>query len=128
MLIDSVAYISCQTRKAKRIFTYAKTKTQTSGADTAQLISTFVSVTGIIQSLFFLNPKFQDFSHLLWLHRWVRVRHGWKPCVGTHILTHISLASCLWDIGKQYSPRCDAPEYGVPSGAILFAYRNFIKK
>ena len=23
-------------------------------------------------------------------------------------LTHISLASCLWDIGKQNSPRCDA--------------------
>ena len=33
-------------------------------------------------------------------------------------LTH-SLASFLWDIGKQYSPRCDAAERGVPSGAIL---------
>ena len=36
-------------------------------------------------------------------------------------LTHISLASLLWDIGKQNSPRCDAAERGVPSGAILFA-------
>ena len=36
-------------------------------------------------------------------------------------LTHLSLASLLWDIGKQYSPRCDATERGVPSGAILFA-------
>ena len=43
-------------------------------------------------------------------------------------LTHLSLASFLWDIGKQYSPRCDAAERGVPSGAILFAYRNFIEK
>ena len=43
-------------------------------------------------------------------------------------LTHISLASFLWDIGKQYSPRCDAAERGVPSGAILFAWRNFIEK
>ena len=43
-------------------------------------------------------------------------------------LTHLSLASLLWDIGKQYSPRCDAAERGVPSGAILFAYRNFIEK
>ena len=43
-------------------------------------------------------------------------------------LTHLSLASLLWDIGKQYSPRCDAEERGVPSGAILFAYRNFIEK
>ena len=36
-------------------------------------------------------------------------------------LTHISLASFLWDIGKQYSPRCDASQCGVTSGAILFA-------
>ena len=25
-------------------------------------------------------------------------------------LTHLSLASFLWDIGKQHSPRCDAAE------------------
>ena len=43
-------------------------------------------------------------------------------------LTHLSLASLLWDIGKQHSPRCDAAERGVPSGAILFAYRNFFEK
>ena len=42
--------------------------------------------------------------------------NGFKP----H-LTHLSLASLLWDIGKQYSPRCDAAERSVPSGAILFA-------
>ena len=36
-------------------------------------------------------------------------------------LTHLSLTSLLWDIGKQNSPRCDAAERGVPSGAILFA-------
>ena len=39
----------------------------------------------------------------------------------TATLTHISLASLLWNIGKQNSPRCDAAECGVPSGAILFA-------
>ena len=39
-------------------------------------------------------------------------------------LTHLSLTSFLWDIGKQHSPRCDAAERGVPSGAILFAQRN----
>ena len=42
-------------------------------------------------------------------------------------LTHLSLASLLWDLGKQNSPRCDAAERGVPSGAILFARRIFIK-
>ena len=37
------------------------------------------------------------------------------------VLTHLSLAFLLWDIGKQNSPRCDAAECGVPSEAILFA-------
>ena len=32
----------------------------------------------------------------------------------------------LLNIGKQYSPRCDAAERGIQSGAILFA-RIFIK-
>ena len=39
------------------------------------------------------------------------------------LLSHISLASFLWDIGKENSPRCD----GVTSGAFLFAYTNFVK-
>ena len=42
-------------------------------------------------------------------------------------LTHLSLVSLLWDIGKQNSLRCNAAERGVPSGAILFAKRIFIK-
>ena len=33
----------------------------------------------------------------------------------------------MWDMGKHHSSRCDAAERGVPSGAILFAQRNFIK-
>ena len=46
-----------------RLFVYAKT----------QLISAFVFATQIIQSLFFLNPKFQGSSHLLWLYSLVCV-------------------------------------------------------
>ena len=42
-------------------------------------------------------------------------------------LTHLSLASLLWDIRKQNNPRCDAAECGVPSGAILFAKSNFVE-
>ena len=38
------------------------------------------------------------------------------------------MASFLWDIWKQNSPRCDATKRGVPSGAILFAYMIFIEK
>ena len=48
-------------------------------------------------------------------------------CISFYQLTHISLSSFLWDIGKQNSPRCDAAKRGVPSGTILFTYRNFLK-
>ena len=41
--------------------------------------------------------------------------------------THLSLASLLLYSGKQHSLRRDAAERGVPSGAILFAYRIFIE-
>ena len=50
----------------KPAFAYAKTKTQISFAVTAKLISAFVFATRIVQSLYFLNTKFQDSSHLLW--------------------------------------------------------------
>ena len=44
------------------------------------------------------------------------------------LLTHISLSSFLWDIGKQNSPRLEAAFCGVPSGAIQFADMIFIEK
>ena len=37
------------------------------------------------------------------------------------VLIHISLASFLWNIGKQNNPRSDAAFCGVPSDDILFA-------
>ena len=40
-------------------------------------------------------------------------------------LTNINLVSFLWSIGKQYSPKYDATERGVPSGAILFCLEKF---
>ena len=58
---------------------YAKTKTQISFAVTAKLISAFVFATRIVQSLFFLNLKFQASSHLLWLYSLVCVGPGQKP-------------------------------------------------
>ena len=47
-------------------------------------------------------------------------------CICT-FLTYINMASFLWDIGKQDSLGCDAAKCGVPSGAILFAFMNFIE-
>ena len=61
------------------MFAYAKTKTQISFAVTAKLISAFVFATRIVQSLYFLNPKFQAPSYLLLLCSLVCVRPGRKP-------------------------------------------------
>ena len=61
------------------LFAYAKTKTQISFAVTAKLISAFVFATRIVQSLYFLNPKFQTSSLLLWLHSLICVGPGRKP-------------------------------------------------
>ena len=58
---------------------YAKTKAQISFAETAKLISAFVFAKRIVQSLYFLNPKFQVSSHLLWLYSPVCVGPGRKP-------------------------------------------------
>ena len=63
----------------KRLFAYAKTKMQISFAVTAKLISAFVFATRIVQSLFFLNLKFQASSHFLWLYSPVCVGPGRKP-------------------------------------------------
>ena len=62
-----------------RLFAYAKTKTQISFAVTAKLISAFVFATQIIQSLYFLKPKFQAYSLLRWLYSPVCVGPGLKP-------------------------------------------------
>ena len=71
---------SNETRHEKnRLFANAKTKTQISFAVTAKLISAFVFATWIVQFLFYLNPKFQASSHLLWLYSPVCVRPGRKP-------------------------------------------------
>ena len=63
------------------------------------------------------------FKHVYWYMQQIsgeRLQDHWS--------SGLSLVSLLWDIGKQYSPRCDAAECGVPSGAILFAERIFIEK
>ena len=45
----------------------------------ADQLSAFVFATRIVQSLFFLNPKLQVSSHLLWLYSPVCVGPGGKP-------------------------------------------------
>ena len=73
-------YDSYEPRHEKTgFFAYAKTKTQISFAVTAKLISAFVFTIRIVQSLYFLNPKFQASRHLLWLCSPVCVGPGRKP-------------------------------------------------
>ena len=62
-----------------QLFANAKTKTQINCAVTGQLISAFVFATRIVQSLFYLNLKFQASNHLLWLYSLVCVGPGRKP-------------------------------------------------
>ena len=63
----------------KPAFFICKTKTQINCAVTAQLISAFVFAIRIVQSLYYLHPKFQASIHLLWLYRPVCVGPGRKP-------------------------------------------------
>ena len=47
---------------------------------------------------------------------------------GYHVLTHMYMASHVWDLGKQCRPKSDAAEGLVLSGSTRFAYRNFYQK
>ena len=77
-LLMSKTYIRAASRENPR-FAYAKTKTQISFAGTAKLISAFVFAIRIVQSLYYLNPKFKASSHLLWLNSPVCCGPGRKP-------------------------------------------------
>ena len=80
-----VAFILCKVKRnwaaswENRLFAYAKTKTQISFAVTAKLISAFVFVTRIVQSLYFLNPKFHASRNLQLLYSPFCVGPGRKP-------------------------------------------------
>ena len=99
-------------RKPDCCINYVKTKTQISFSVTAKLISVFVFATQIVQSLYFLNPKFQASSHLLWLYSPVCVRPGRKPrrpvflqrgsinvrpAQLAQFIVHLGLA-CIWEL------------------------------
>ena len=64
---------------ATALIAYVKTEAKISCTVTAQLISAFVFATGIVLSLYYLNPKFQASSHLLWLYSPVCVGPSRKP-------------------------------------------------
>ena len=90
-----------------RLFAFTKTKTHISCTVTAQLISAFVFAIRIVESLFYLIPKFQGSSHLLWLYSPVCIGPGRKPRSNVFLTTrlicllskkqhlHIHIKKCL---------------------------------
>ena len=54
---------------------------------------------------------------------WKITQHASSVTVA--ILIRLSLASFLWDIGKQCRTRSDIAECGVWSGSLLFAQRVY---
>ena len=69
---------------------------------TAQLISAFVFAIRIVQSLYYLHPKFQASSHLLWLYSPVCVGPGRKPTVKLVIKSNlqVKLLAQPWVVGS----------------------------
>ena len=64
LLVRKLAFCTCENKDADQL--------------RCKLISAFVFATRKVQSLYFINPKFQASSHLLWLYSPVRVRSGRK--------------------------------------------------
>ena len=62
----------------KPAFLHMRKQRRRSASRTAKLISAFVFATGIVQSLYFLNPNFQASSHLQWIYSLVCVGPGRK--------------------------------------------------
>ena len=93
----------------KPAFCICETKKQISFAVTAKLISAFVFAIRIVQSLYYLNPKFQASSHLLWPYSLVCVGPGRKPrrpvfSQEAHIKVGVSyteMLACLCFTGQQ---------------------------
>ena len=70
LVVRKPAFCICENKDADQL---------RSNCLTAQLISAFVFATRIVQSHYFLNPKFQGSSYLLWLYSLVCVGPGRKP-------------------------------------------------
>ena len=95
-----------------------KTKLQISCAVTAQLFSAFVFATQVVQFLFFLNPKFQVSSLLLWLYRLVCVGPGKKSW--TTFLAHLNRRLTRWAYSIVVEPSCVCPSVHIFRHLLLW--------
>ena len=78
-IMHIVKLIIFEPRREKIGFLHMRKQNEISFAVTAKLISAFVFAIRIVQSLFYLNLKFQASSHLVWLYSPVCVGPGRKP-------------------------------------------------
>ena len=69
------AFCLCENRDADRL----RGNREADQRVTAELVGAFVFATRIVQSLYFLNPKFQASNHLLSQYRLVCVGPGRRP-------------------------------------------------
>ena len=92
MFKTAFSFLFYLSRFIRKHFAYAKTKMQISFAVTS---APLVFATRIVRPLFFLNPKFQASSHLLWLYSLVCVSPGrkqerWFSHDAAHLIRHSS--------------------------------------
>ena len=107
LILHNIFYLLFQKVSPYEPLHWTKTKAQISFGVTAKLISAFVFATRKVQSLFFLNPKFQVSSCLLWLYSPVCVIPGRNPnCWFSHAQAHILFLGCNM-------------------GILLFGFRTF---
>ena len=79
VIIEGFSLISYEQRYEKTSFLHMrKQRRRSASRSTAKLINAFVFATRIIQSLYFLNLKFQNSSHLVLLYSRVCVGPGPK--------------------------------------------------
>ena len=113
----------CSASLENLLFAYVKTKVQISCAVTAQLISAFVFATWTVQSLYFLNPKLQAFSHLLWLYSLVCVRPG--SCNMAHMILWRSIKVIIFITIPRFPPfyvRCKLGVYICMERFTILSY------
>ena len=107
-VVRKPAFCICENKDADQLCGY-----------TAKLISAFVFATRLVQSLYFLNPKFQTSSRLQWLYSPVCVEPGRKPrrpvfsqqgsfYHSLTLLKHLfsNLGNLVYDFNKIMLSRC----------------------
>ena len=105
-------------------FLYKKPRRRSALRVTMKLISDFVFATRIVQSLYFLNPKFQTFSHFLRLYSPVCVRPGRKPQSPVFSFSFLHFLQWSYKSHILFSKRIHEPNSSL-YGFIMYQEKRF---